>query len=82
MIFLGLIVALYDLFILSSTFHIFICSILFLAIYNFDQVNHSSICENSELKAFDKRKIVGKICNNWATYLLGTAISKTLESCI
>ena len=47
----------------------------------FWSVNHTSIYENSELKAFKNIKFLGEISNNWRNDLLGTNVYKTLESC-
>ena len=40
----------------------------------FWSVNHTSIYENSELKAFKNIKFLGEISNNWRNDLLGTNI--------
>ena len=47
----------------------------------FWSVNHTSIYENSELKAFKNIKFLGEISNNWRNDLLGTNVYKTLQSC-
>ena len=47
----------------------------------FWSVNHTSIYEKSELKAFKNIKLLGEISNNWRNDLLGTNVYKTLESC-
>ena len=44
-------------------------------------INHISTYENAELQIFENIKLLGKISNNWANYLLETNIYKTLVSC-
>ena len=39
------------------------------------------MCENSELKAFKKLKLLGEIFNNRPNNSLGTNVYKTRESC-
>ena len=43
-------------------------------------VNHTSVCENSELKVFKNIKSLGEISNNWTSDLFGTNLCKTFES--
>ena len=47
----------------------------------FRSVNHTSIYENSELRAFWKIKFLGEISNYWPNELLWTSVYKTLEIC-
>ena len=49
--------------------------------WEFQSVNHTSMSENSELKAFKMIKMFGKISSNWSKNLLGGNLCKTLESC-
>ena len=44
-------------------------------------VNHTSICENSELKICKYIIFLGEICSNWRNDLLGANVYKTLQSC-
>ena len=41
-------------------------------------VNHTSICENSELNVFKNMTFSGEIFNNWPNDLLRTNVYKTL----
>ena len=47
----------------------------------FWSVNHTSIYENSESKAFKNIKFLDEMSNNWPNDLFGTNVYKTLESC-
>ena len=43
--------------------------------------NHTSMCENSESKAFKNITFFVEVSNNWPNDVLGTNAYKTLESC-
>ena len=45
-------------------------------------VNHTSLCNKTELKVFENRKCLGETSNNRLSDLLGTNVCKTIESCL
>ena len=47
----------------------------------FWSVNHSSVCEDSELNIFKKIENLGEVSNRIPNCLLGTNVYKPLESC-